>query len=112
MSLCRQEDYQQWELPVQEQQKPIETFKHNLPFTGASAYAEAYHAHPLEPPHRRDAPTCKREASVLRSILRHETAIGLPAASVAVNASGRDAMNTTLLTLPYTYKCSDQQPQE
>lgn len=58
-----QEDYQQWELPIQESHKPAETIKHNLPFTGSSAYAEMYHAHPLEAIFKREAPVYKRESS-------------------------------------------------
>lgn len=63
VGLYIQEDYQQWELPTQERHKPAETIKHHLPFTGSSAYAETYHAHPLEPIFKRDAPVYKCESS-------------------------------------------------
>ena len=54
LAKCCQEDYKQWELPAHGQHRPVhETVKHNLPFTGSSAYAENFHAHPYEPPYRR-----------------------------------------------------------
>ena len=50
IELIVQDDYQQWELSPYAPYKPAPTVKQILPFSGTSAYADEFHAHPLQSP--------------------------------------------------------------